>query len=358
MKIEGLNHQFRAYLNTPRCGLMHSDSQGIAATIYRELAEQGSERNASFFLEDMDKIRNQVGEFFGTKAANVAFLPNFSLGMNAVAEVLENSKVLVFEQEYPSVLMPLESRPLELIKFDSSDGFHFDLDQIETLIRDQGIDAFVVSHVQFKAGYMIDLDKASEICKRHNCSLIVDATQSAGIVPIDFDALKLDVLITSGYKWLNAGFGNGLGLFSEEFLDRFPPREAGFGSMSLSSNGWKYAISAKNYEPGHIAPVTLYLLEDAIRKQSQLGRDVIYKEAMRLTDYAVKKLQGLDRKIIGGESIDRASIITLTCESSEFEALVKEQIITVHMDGLLRIGVHYHNTEAEIDALCEVLSSS
>ena len=64
-----------------------------------------------------------------------------------------------------------------------------------------------VSHVEYGGGQRYDLLKMADVAHDHDALLVVDATQSAGAVPIDASACGVDVLVSGGYKWLCGPFG-------------------------------------------------------------------------------------------------------------------------------------------------------
>ncbi|MCG8626266.1 MAG: aminotransferase class V-fold PLP-dependent enzyme, partial [Proteobacteria bacterium] len=66
-----------------------------------------------------------------------------------------------------------------------------------------------LSHVEYGTGQTYDLKRFSDKAHRHGAVCVVDATQSAGQVPIDVSASGVDAVATSCYKWLCGPFGTG-----------------------------------------------------------------------------------------------------------------------------------------------------
>src|SRR2546423_9690541 len=65
----------------------------------------------------------------------------------------------------------------------------------------------VVSYVQYSTGYRFVLRELADLAHEHGALLAVDATQAAGMAPIDVARDDVDVVVAGGYKWLCAPFG-------------------------------------------------------------------------------------------------------------------------------------------------------
>ena len=65
----------------------------------------------------------------------------------------------------------------------------------------------MISHVNFRNGYVNDLKVITETAHRHGAMVLVDLSHSAGVIPIELDALGVDFAVGCGYKFLNGGPG-------------------------------------------------------------------------------------------------------------------------------------------------------
>ncbi len=107
---------------------------------------------------------------------------------------------------------------------DDPDGF--DVNKIADSV-DSGTAAICISHIQYLTGHLLDLADLAALAHDHGAILIVDATQSAGQVPIDVTACGADVLISGSYKWLCSTFGAAVCYLSPGVLEKVPAAHDG-----------------------------------------------------------------------------------------------------------------------------------
>ena len=72
---------------------------------------------------------------------------------------------------------------------------------------DERVKVVSVPNVHWTDGAALDLDAVAERAHALGCTLVIDASQSAGAMPLDAGRLRPDFLISVGYKWLLGPFG-------------------------------------------------------------------------------------------------------------------------------------------------------
>ena len=105
-----------------------------------------------------------------------------------------------------------------------------DYDQMEAAVR-KNTKAFVVTHASNLTGNITDLARVCEIAEHHSLLLIVDAAQTAGILPINVQKSGIDVLCFSGHKGLLGPQGTG-GIYVRPELSIRPLKMGGSGIRS------------------------------------------------------------------------------------------------------------------------------
>ena len=140
-----------------------------------------------------------VFTFNATHALNIAISSLVKPGM----------RVLLSGYEHNSVTRPLAALGAETVVIDTP---LFDASAFpERAAQEIGaVDAVVCTHVSNVLGYVLPVEALAELCRKHGKPLIVDASQSAGILPLDFTALGADFAAMPGHKGLLGPQGTGV----------------------------------------------------------------------------------------------------------------------------------------------------
>jgi selenocysteine lyase/cysteine desulfurase len=254
--------------------------------------------------------------------------------------------------------MPFELGGFEVHYIKSADGFSVCVDDIRRAIEREKIQVVALSHVQFLTGFKIDLEELGLLCREKDVALIIDATQSMGAVEMDFNRLAVDVMISSSYKWLNGGYGTAVLCVKEEFLRRYPPRFAGFGSMSVSPEGWVYSPSVTSFEPGHLNAPGLVQLEQAVEQRALDTVAKVQGHNSQLLQKLITGLAGTSFKLKGGPDAQlRAAILSFEAGRKVQDYLASEGFALTWRKGMIRVSPHFYNTPEEIASLVESLQA-
>lgn len=181
--------------------------------------------------------RVKLAALFGcARPDHVAFAQNATEALNiAIYGAIEaGSHVVSTDCEHNSVLRPLYRLEAErgvALSFAPADRQgRIDLAAMERLIRPE-TRTIVCTHASNLTGNGIDLLRVGEIARRHSLWLIVDASQSAGSIPIDMKAMNIDILCFTGHKGLLGPQGTG-GLCLREGVEIRPWKVGGTGVHS------------------------------------------------------------------------------------------------------------------------------
>src|SRR5690606_25745373 len=134
------------------------------------------------------------------------------------------------------------------------------------------------------------------------------------------------------------------------------PVVGGYASYVPRDGQMIYESSVRSYEPGHLNMHGLLVLAAAVKYKMSVGIQAITRHNLRLTETFVKgrpaSLPIVDPSAMEG----RCSIILLKDQTGEVhERITSEGIIAIRRNGNIRISFHYHNTEAEVTKLLQVL---
>ena len=129
-----------------------------------------------------------------TESLNMAIQGLFSKGDHVITTVLEHNSVL-----RPLYLMENRGVSLTILPCDEKGVLCYD--QLEESIRPE-TKAVVCTHASNLTGNRMDLERVGELCHRHGIRLVADASQTAGVLPIDMKRMHIDVLCFTGHKGL------------------------------------------------------------------------------------------------------------------------------------------------------------
>lgn len=348
--------QSATYLNTAACGLISKTTAKQIEMFNAQFLELGSQAAEQWMQNHWDAVRKSVGELVGAKLVETALVPNFSYAYNSILETIGKHKVLVYENDYPSLLLPLQLKGFDIYTFNAIENFAFDYSEIESQIVQNEIQLLVVSHIQYRTGYKADLNKLGQLCKRLQVSLIVDATQSAGAVDINFSESSIDALIWSNYKWMNAGLGTGTLCIKQSFLDRFEPKIGGYGSYELEKGSFVYKPSIKSFQPSHPNVLGYEGLKCAVEEKQKIEIQNIERHNSNLLQHLLNELKTKGIQIIGDYcASSRGGYFCMPYKQEQFEVLKQNDIIVTYREGTIRVAVHFYNSKKDVDRFLAVV---
>lgn len=341
------------YFNTSAFGLVSCSGVEKANKLNEELHTQGNKAAEHFIAEKLPQIRETVSAFLDAPIEEIALIPNFSFGLSAVIPSITSLKrVLLFKDDYPSLIQPFLINDFEVHWIDSSDGFTIEMDVLKALIIKHEIEILAISQVQWLSGFVIDIVELGRFCKKHNVLFVLDGTQSLGAIPFSFNNSNVNIYISSNYKWMNAGFGTGIMCIKQETMTKYPPKIGGFNSYKYLEEQWEYRPSINSYEPGQLNLPGLAMLQDAMNFKMDLGEHKIMDHNLKLLITFTENIASTSVKLIGpGESTNRNNIVSIRADLALARHLDAKNIVIKMRNDMIRIGIHFYNTEEDIDRL-------
>ena len=197
-------------------------------------AHRGSSEDG---VDIVEVCRKSIARLFGVAdSSTVIFTSSATEGLNLLAfgSRLEGGHVIATAAEHNSVIRPLktiEKRGSIAVTFAPCDGSgRVDPVAIEKSIS-TSTRAVFVTHASNVTGAINDIGAISEIAQRNGLLLFVDASQSAGNVPIDISTWNADGVVFAGHKGLYGIAGVGV-VILKAGLDLEPLKVGGTGSRS------------------------------------------------------------------------------------------------------------------------------
>lgn len=231
-----------------------------------------------FDVSDPDHV---ILTFNATHALNIAIKTLVKPG----------STVVISGYEHNAVTRPLAA--VGAVEVRVADGPLLHPEQIlrrfNELIGDD-VDAVICTHVSNVFGYVLPVPEIAELCRKRGVPLIVDASQSAGCLPISLREWGVAFVAMPGHKGLYGPQGTGLLLCAGDTAQ--PLMEGGTGSESARSEMPEYLPD--RLEAGtHNIPGVAGLLE-GLRFVERQGIGTILRHERELALRAVHRLSGMD----------------------------------------------------------------
>ena len=281
--------------------------------------------------------------FNGHDPSHVIFTQNVTMSLNMVIKGLlkAGDHVLVSSMEHNAVMRPLTQLLDEGITFDTipcdSTG-SIQMDSIEPLIRPNTV-ALIINHASNVCGTIQPLKSIGPICKAHNLQFIVDAAQTAGVIPIDVKACHIDALCFTGHKGLLGPQGIGGIILTKEMAQTLTPLIAG-GTGSFSHLETLPTHMPDAFEAGTLNLPGIIGLNEGLDYIESQGMENIHNHELVLTQSFLEGLQSIDGiNIVGKQNIqDRTAVVSITIDGMDPANIAYELESTYHI--MTRVGLH------------------
>jgi len=321
------------------------------------------------------EARKSLAELFNIKdTKQMVFTSNATEALNlAMKGILsDGDHVITSQMEHNAVWRPLKrlerERGIEITQLPClSDGSLEDPDPLSVAIR-PNTKLVVITHASNVSGTIMPVEKIGKICSENGVPLLVDAAQTAGVLPIDVEAMNIDLLAFTGHKGLLGPQGTG-GLYISEGIQLEPLKEGGTGGESILET--QPDVLPDRYEAGTLNAAGLAGLRAAVRFILSQGLGNIRTREMKLTAYLLDKLRENDAiRIYGPQDAEKqVGVVSVNIANYQPEEIgyVLDEVYGVMVRtglhcapcahrtigtierGTLRISLGYFNTEAEID---------
>lgn len=330
-------------------------------------------KNLSLFINGkIVELKEKIAELINTEKEKIILTGSTTHGLNIFANGItlnKGEKVAFADSEFPAVVYPWlnqnKLRGFEYVYIPSVNG-KIKPEDIERVIRENNVKVLTISSVEF-LGFRNNLEKVSEICKKYDCFLVVDAIQSIGVCPMDVRKFNIDFLAAGSQKWMMAPAGIGFAYITDEMKKRIAPTYASTSSIKYDfKNFLKYELNFNDdgsaYENSTLNCLGMIGLESSVELFLKLGVENIFKHISGLFDLFVSEL---DKSKYTIESVlnaeNRSNILIFSCkENSGNEAVQKhlesKNIFIALREGFLRVSPHLFNNEKDILALSKELN--
>ena len=324
--------------------------------------------------------RENLAKFFNIKdSSRIAFTCNSTEALNIAIKgaLTTGDHVITTMLEHNSVLRPLyemENKGVELSIIQADKLGNISYDEIQSLIKNN-TKSIVCTHGSNLTGNLVDIEKIGKICKEHNLLFIVDASQTAGVFPIDVKKMNIDILCFTGHKSLLGPQGTG-GIFVKEGIEVTPLKSGGTGILTYSKN--QPSIMPTHLEAGTLNGHGIAGLNAGIEFINKIGMKKIREKEENLMWRFYNEVKELPHiKIYGDFSKkERCPIVTLNIDNYDSGDIAEEllnygvatragghcaplmhEALGTIEQGAVRFSFGYFNTEEEVDEVIKIIKN-
>ena len=301
----------------------------VAAAIQEALNTMSSIGRGGYWAanraaETAFQCRMELAELFHVEnPEQVIFTFNATHALNIAIKTLVDpgDRVVISGYEHNAVTRPLYTlgADVTVAKAPLFSGKE-ELDAFESAIEDN-TKVVVCSHVSNVFGFIQPIEGIAEICRRKQVPLIIDASQSAGILSLDMDALGAAFIAMPGHKGLYGPQGTGVLLCGKDILSK-TLLEGGTGSLSRQQNMPEFLPDRLEAGTHNVTGIAGLLA--GVRFVKSRGIDVIFEKERRLAWFAAESIReslpGI--RVIASQGLaEQAGVLSLVSEKPDAETL-------------------------------------
>lgn len=254
--------------------------------------------------ERVYSCREVTARFIGSAhPETVVFTMNATYALNIAIKALikPRSRVVCTSFEHNSVIRPLTAMGCRITRIDPRAG---EDEFIASLRREiaRRTDAVVITHASNVIPLSVPVGRAAVLCRAAKVPCIVDASQSAGTIPLDMQSVPADAICFPAHKGLQGIAGCGVCVFGEQYRENACALssviEGGSGVNSLERG--MPAVLPERFEAGTLCIPAIAGLEAGIRFIERIGVDAVREHEFTLA----RKLRDLLRAVNGVKVYD------------------------------------------------------
>ena len=345
---------------------------------------RGSYRAAFEAMRIVDETRQLLASLVGAAGPDaVVFTPSATIAANEIILGLEwdsFKNVYVTPFEHNAIARPLFCKcnefgiEIQMIPFDP-DTHMLDEDELERLFAVNPPDYVFVNHVSNVTGTIVPIEKIAALSKAYDALVVVDGSQSVGLLPIELKNSNIDYLVFAGHKNLYASWGIG-GFVTNSSFPLKPVLSGGTGSDSLNLEMPPTTPAGFEFASPNIIAIA------SLRESLKWLKNVSIKEIAMHKDRLMQKLiAGLTacgvHLYLPSDVSSHTSVLSFNVpgyEADEIGGVLNEDfdiavrtgyhcapfihtfLNTIETKGTVRVSLGYFNTEEDVVALVDAIA--
>ena len=319
-------------------------------------------------------VGNLLCDILNAQHGTISMHQNVSVAESVILSCLTfdapRNKIVYTDMNFPSVMYIMEEqrrRGARVVEVPGSDdGVSVDLDRLLEAIDEETL-IVPVSHVLFRSSYIQD---AAAIVKRAHevgAMVILDIYQSAGCVPVDLQALDVDMAVGGSVKWLCGGPGAGYLYVRPDVAEQLKPTYTGWQAharpFDFERGATKWGELAYRFLNGTPHVPALFAAKTGYEMIREIGVDRIRARSLHLTQTLLDAAAAADIPVTCPEDQEHRGG-TVALNSPDGKAVCDELnrrdfVCDYRPEAGIRLGPHFFVTEDEcrsvVDEIVKIL---
>ena len=314
------------------------------------------------------RARNAAARLINADPQDVALISSVGYGVAAAAKILPvpaGARVLVLGDDHSSAVLEWVTRAgaggftVETVRSPGDgDWTHALLAAIERTGAPP-IALASISSVHWSDGGMVDLGRVALALRAHGAALLVDATQSAGVMSFDVRILDPDFVVFPTYKWLLGPYARAFLYIAKRHQEGIPLEQTSYGRRAVRAEqevyftDTGYVTGARRFDMGerdHF--ISMEMASIGMEMMAQWGSQAIVERLAMLTARLAAGLCGGSVSLLEAH-VRSPHILSLCFRGGMTDGLVErlagENVHVARRLGRLRISPHVYNDESDVD---------
>jgi kynureninase len=342
------------YLINHSLGAMPARAADRVAEYARTWAERGIRAWGEGWWTMPMTVGDQIGRIVGAPPGSTVMHQNVAVAESVVLSCFRpvdtrRNRVVYERGNFPSVRYLYQAQPeLEVVVCEDEREIVEAIDERTLLVP--------ISHVLFKTGVIQDVEPIVRRAHEAGAHVVLDAYQSAGIVPLDVTALGVDFAVGGSVKWLCGGPGNGWLYVRPDLADRLEPTATGWQAhehpfafeeeLTYARGAVRFLTGTPNV-PAHYAGTAGYDLIE------EVGVARIRENSVRQTTRLIELADEAGFEVASPRDPARRGG-TVTVRVPEFPAVHRELteravLCDFRPDAGIRLGPHFFTADEELE---------
>jgi selenocysteine lyase/cysteine desulfurase len=366
--------QIREQFSMPRGHYLLSHSVGclpvgaqadLARRYFDPWRDLGGDAWAAW-LGEIGRFRGLLGSLIGAPAAAICPQVNVSGALAKILHALPQRRgrhrLLLSEEDFPSLGFVLQAaaklgyEPVFLPRGAASE----DLDVWRAALDDRTQMA-LVTHAFSNRSARLPVAEITALARARGVTTVVDATQTAGVVPIDVADWSADFLVGSCVKYLCGGPGAGYLWACAEALAQSDPIDTGWFShanpFAFDIHDFRPAADALRFWGGTPSIAPFVLAAGALELLLEFGVGAIHAHNQQLISRLHDMVPAdVIRSARAPQGRGNTVLLQVRDEAQARTALREADVLADGRDGCIRVSPHLYNDAGDLDRLVEVLT--